>query len=157
MKQVQAVIKFVSEILDQTEFDSRPKLSKEQFEAVTTSIVKGMQNGEVDLSDKARAKYDTEEKLNTYVKGMINNHLIKAPYFNGGEKYEPKNPGARRGSSDTLLKELRKVKSLATTDEQREAIQVEIDKRIAELDAEKVKEVEIDWNLIPAHLKNLVG
>lgn len=157
MKQVDAVKKFVSEVLGQTEFDSRPKLTSEQKQKVAGFIVEGMQNGEIDLSDKAREKFDTTEKLTGYVKSMIDNHLMKAPYFNGGKKYEPENPGAKRGSSDSLLRELRKVQKLATTDEQREAIQSEIDKRVNELEAEKAKQVEINWNVIPAHLKDLVG
>lgn len=108
--------------------------------------------GKIDFKNPAAL---TDEKyLKDYVSGLVNNWIRKAPEFNGNTKYEAKNPGSRTGSSDEMIKELKKVLSIVTTDEDRAAVQEAIDARQAEIKPEK--SVTIDASKLPEHLRALV-
>lgn len=95
----------------------------------------------------------TDDKyLKDYVSGLVNNWIRKAPEFNGNAKYEAKNPGSR--SSDEMIKELKKVLMIVTTDEDRAAVQAAIDARQAEI--KPVASVTIDTSKLPEYLRHLV-
>lgn len=131
--------------------------TKEQRSEIVHMVAGAMEAGEIQLSSDAASKYDTPEKLKSYCNGLVSNWLRKDTRLNGGEKYEIKNPGSRAGSGDQVIKELRKLKKTLTDAEQIAAVEEEIEKRLASIQAEKAKSVEINVDLIPEELKGLVS
>jgi hypothetical protein len=95
-------------------------------------------------------KYDTLELRHSYVKGMVNNWLRKAPELNNGAKYTPKfTKGPQK--SETL----KALEALAAKLPDNEEVQIALEaQRASEV---KVKKPEIDVNALPEHLRNLVG
>ena len=87
-----------------------------------------------------------------YIPGLVNNHVRKDTRLNGGTKYEPKRPGSRSGSGDEAVKAMRTLLSVTSDPAAKNAIQVEIDKRLAEL---KPK-TEIKAELLPESLRHLI-
>lgn len=113
-------------------------------------------NGDVEYKSSFQSKVDDDSELKKYISGLVNNWIRKAKEFNSGNTYKAKNPGSRAGSTDSEVKEMRKLLSVTTDPESRAMIESAISKRIAELKAEK-QQVEIDVNNLPEHLKHLVG
>ena len=111
----------------------------------------------MEFSESAQAKYDTEAKIKTYTNGLVSNWLRKDTRLNGGVKHQIKNPGSRAGSGDEVIKNLKRLASTLSNPEQLAAVQAEIDKRLAQLKAEKAKNVEIDMSLIPVDLQHLIN
>lgn len=109
-------------------------------------------DGKVDMSADAQGKYSDDNQLKTYISGLVNNWIRKAPEFNNGGKYVPKNPGSRAGSGDEQIKEMKKL--LASTQDQdvKDQIQEAIDARMAEIKPR----VEIDHSKLPESLRHLV-
>ena len=126
------------------------ELTKPEFAQVSEIVASEILNGEVTFSDEARVKYDTAEKVLAYTRGMVNNWLRKAPELNGGHKYEPSFKKGPQGDS-----ELKALKALAAQFPDNEEVKQAIADKEATL-AEKKKPT-IDPNLIPAHLRHLVG
>ena len=156
MKQVDGVFKAICEVKGTESFDGAVALTSEERVTVVAMVAKGLHEGEIDLSERAKEKYDTEEKLaSKYVPGLVNNHLRKDLRLNGGVPYKPKNPGSRTGSGDKLLQELKKLKSTLTDEDEIAQVQGEIDKRIAEIRASKMQKIEIDKDILPDELKHL--
>lgn len=142
--------------------DAKQFLGKSDRQAIAAIIAKQMLDGEVALSDGAKAKYgeSAETLASKYVMGMVTNWLNKSPELNGGAKYVTKNPGSRAGSSDEQVREMRKLKKQLTELGNAEgAARVEdaITARLAELGAAKVKTVEINAEAIPEELRALLG
>lgn len=149
----QAVVSVVGPI--ESNHVSVDKSTKARIADVVTEM---FVNGEISLSPEASAKYNTREKLRSdYVPGLVDNWLRKDTRLNGGEKYKTKNPGSRAGSGDEVLKNLRALKSTIGDASQKEVIQAEIDKRLAEIAASKAKTVEVDYSKIPDDLKAKLG
>lgn len=100
-----------------------------------------------------------QANMNTYVAGMISNHLRKDVRINGGEKYTAKNPGSRAGQGDPQIKEARKLlKTLAEGSAEAAKCQAFIDAKVAAVKAEKAKaSVAIDVTALPEELRGLVG
>lgn len=157
MKQNDAVFSAVCNVRGEESFGEAVKLSKEETSAVVESVTDGIESGEVDFSDSAKAKYSDRASIRKYVIGMVNNHLRKDKRLNGGSVYVAKNPGSRSGSGDPVLKSLKALLSLTENDEQKASVQSEIDARLASLNKAKMKVVEINWDLIPEHLRSLAG
>lgn len=156
MKQVEGVFQAVCAVLGTSEFEGKVELTTEQRKEVIEQVTKGLASGEIDLSESAREKYDTDDKLRKqYVPGLVSNHLRKDKRLNGGVDYEPKNPGSRAGSGDEVIRELKKLMKVVTGEEERAAIQAEIDKRLAVIQAERGKSIEINRDLIPEELRHL--
>lgn len=155
LSQKAAVYNAVSSI---TQFDDGDKveLTKEQRAQVVEMVCAGFQANEVSLSDAARAKFDTPEKLRSYTSGMVNNWLRKDTRLNGGSKYVTKDPGSRTGSGDAVIKNLKLLKSTITDEAKITEIDHAIEARKSELAAEKAKNVQIDYSAIdPALLAKL--
>jgi hypothetical protein len=135
--------------------------TKEQKQTIYAIVTEGLVNGEVTLSDNAKVKYDTEEKIRKeYVPGLTNNWLNKDPNLNGGVKYQAKNPGSRAGSGDKVVKALKTLRSTYASDSaEYKAITVKVDARVETLRAEKAKSSieEVDMSLIPDDLKEALG
>lgn len=108
-------------------------------------------NEQIDFKDKSKLADD--KYLRDYISGLVNNWIRKAPEFNGGDTYQAKNPGSRQGSQDDMIKEMKKLLSVTTDQEAKEAIQEAIAQRQAEI---KPSKVEINVNSLPEHLRHLV-
>ena len=157
LKQKTAVFNATCSVLEQSSFDDIVELSKEQRASVISIVTAGFQAGEVELSDAAQAKFDTEAKVKTYTNGLVSNWLRKDKRLNGNVQHTVKNPGSRAGSGDPVIRELKKLRSTFTETAQIAAVNAEIESRMATIQAEKAKNVEIDMSLIPDDLKELLG
>jgi hypothetical protein len=116
-------------------------------------ICKGFMSGEVEMSDEGKTKYFTQPaELRKYVVGLVNNWLRKATELNGGQKYQVKNPGSRKGSSNETVRALRQLLAITSDSEAKQAIEAEI---ASQLESLKPK-VEINSDAIPAHLRHLI-
>lgn len=159
LSQRESVFLAVCEVLgvECESFGSKVEITSEQKKQVTKIVADAICSGEVDFSDNAKAKYSTPILVEGYVKGMVNNWLTKDTRLNGGTPYVAKNPGVRQGSSDQQLKELKKLRSIHTDAAVIAKIDAAIETRKTALQAEKVKDVAINADLIPEDLKHLLG
>jgi hypothetical protein len=157
ISQKEAVFNAVCSVVGQDSFDEAVSLTKEQRSEVINIVAEGLQQGEVNFSEQAQAKHDTFEKVQKYTNGLLTNWLNKDLRLNGNIPHQIKNPGSRAGSGDSVLRELRKLRSTITDAQQQAAVDIEIDKRLAQIQAEKAKKVEIDMDLIPEELRALVN
>ena len=155
--QKEAVFTAVCAVLEQESFDSAVDLTKEQRATVINIVAQGLQDGSVQLSEAAAAKFDTEAKIKNYTNGLVSNWLRKDKRLNGGVKHTIKNPGSRAGSGDPVLKNLKLFKSTLTDPAHIAAVEAEITARSEQLRAEKAKKVEINMDLIPAELQSLIN
>lgn len=146
MKQKDAVYQAVCAV---TGFngDGSVEISKEQRAQVNAILFEGFKAGKIELD-----KEYTDSDLKGYVSGLQSNWLRKDERLNGGVKYTAKNPGSRAGSGDPAIKAMRVLLSTLTpgTADHSE-VQAEIDKRNAEIQATKVKT--IDLSALPEHLR----
>lgn len=145
MTQKEAVFQAVKNVLGSQEGAYNP--SKEQRSAINAILFEGFKEGKIELG---RVFDDSE--LKNYVSGVLSNWLRKDTRLNGGMKYVSKNPGSRAGSGDEQLKELKKLLSTVTTDEEKAEIQTYIDARLTEINASKKKSVVINYSALPADL-----
>lgn len=152
-----AVVAFCEEHKIAFEDGMKLELKKEQRATVVEMVTKAMSEGEIELSPEARAKHNTPQKIKTYCNGLVSNWLRKDKRLNGGEVYQIKNPGSRAGQGDEILKNLKLLHKQLDDDEQKAAVQVEIDKRTEELQKEKIKNVAPDYSHIPAELLEQLG
>ena len=161
IKQKDSVFAAVTTVLEESgqEINGAVTLTKDQRSQVVSMVASSLMSGETEFSSEASAKYDTLDKVKSYTVGLVNNWLRKDTRLNGGSKYQPKNPGSRQGSSDPVIKELKKLLSTLTEEDQREAVQNEINTRQAELQASRqaAKKVSINSDLLPEHLRNLAS
>ena len=161
LNQKESVFSAVQVVVEEAgrQVDGAVSLSKEERSQVVTMVTESIFSGGTEFSDSAKTKYDTPEKVRSYAVGLVNNWLRKDKRLNGGVKYEAKNPGSRTGSTDPVIKELRKLFSTLTEEDHKAAVQAEIDTRLAEIQAEKsaTKKEEINLDHIPEHLRSLVG
>lgn len=158
MKQAAAVVNATFEVLGNSFDHSQPILSyitKAQIESVVDFVTTQILAGEVEFG--AKEKYDTDAKVRAYTKGMVNNWHRKSLQLNP-TKYEAKNPGSRAGSSDPMVREMKKLKAqleaagdLDTAAE----VQAQIDSRIAEVKPTKALP-EINTSVLPESLRHLV-
>jgi hypothetical protein len=136
MNQKEGVFNAVCSIFNQESFDGPVELSKEQRANVIAIVTEGLSNGTIDMTDAAREKYSDESKMKGYTNGLVSNWLRKDKRLNGGVKHQIQNPGSRAGSGDKVIKELKKLRSTLTEEDQIAAVDAEIDKRLATLKAE---------------------
>lgn len=147
---------YLSENNVKHEDGQRVALSKEGRRTVIQMVTTAAMAGEMELSAEAQAKYDTTEKMSGYVNGLVSNWLRKDIRLNGGEAYEPKNPGSRAGQGDELIKNLRNFRKTLTEEGHKQAVDKEIAKRQLEIQASKAKKVEIQIDLLPESLRGFV-
>lgn len=142
--------------------DVKDITTKADKKAIATKIAEQMLEGSVELSDAARAKYgeSVESLTNKYVVGMVTNWFNKSKELNGGVKYETKNPGSRAGGSDPMLREMRLLKKQLAevgNDDGVAKVEAAINERIAQINATKLKTVEINPDNLPEHLRTLLA
>ena len=130
-------------------------LTRADIEKVKEILVSGFNTGKIEMSNEGRSKYINKPELRNYISGLVNNWIRKAPEFNGGNKYEAKNPGSRAGSGDDQLKEMKKLLSVTTDPRAKTLIEQAINSRIAELKADN--QVEIDISKLPEELRKTLG
>ena len=117
-------------------------------------VLAGFLAGEIDMTEQARAKYDDETKMKTYVSGVVNNWIKKNPEFNCGIKYVPKNKGKYAGRGDEQIRAMRALlKDPRTPTEAHDEINKAIEERLAEI--KPTKTVEINVEALPEHLRHL--
>jgi len=126
-------------------------LTKDDVTSVVNFVTAGMISGDITMTDKSHAKFDNDPKaLRRYAVGLVNDRLRKAKALNGNTTYAYKNPGKLTSSRDPELKALMQTIEIVP-DEHKADVQVEIDRRRAELD--KPKMVEINYDALPPELR----
>lgn len=135
----------VSEVLN-------PQL-KEQVRAI---LFNAFRQGQVQYKESFQAKVNDDKELKSYISGLVNNWIRKAKEFNSGQAYKAKNPGSRAGSTDPQVKEMRKLLSVTSDPEAKQAIQAALDSKLAELKAAK-QQVTINVDALPAELRAKLG
>lgn len=155
--QKEGVFAAVCAVVGAESFDEAVKLTKEQTATTITMLVESFYAGEISLSEEAKTKFKEEKEMKKYCNSLLSNWLRKDKRLNGNVEHAIKNPGSRAGSGDKILKELKKLKTTLTDETQVAVVQAEIDKRIEALAAEKAKSVEINPELIPEELRNLIA
>lgn len=147
MNQKQAVYTAVLSVLG--EVSGRVNPDRETRKLIEAEVVTLFKSGEV--------AYDggvpSDEKLSKYVPGLVNNWLRKDTRLNGGSKYQAKNPGIRAGSGDETMKAMKTLLAITSDPEAKAKIQVEIDKRAA--DIAKAKQPTVDASKLPESLRHL--
>lgn len=158
MKQAAAVVSATQSVLGDSFDNSQPVLSyitKAQIGAVVDLVTAQILAGEVEFG--AKEKYDTDAKVRAYTKGMVNNWHRKSLQLNP-TKYEAKNPGSRAGSSDPMVREMKKLKAQLTAagDEDTAAeVEAQIQARISEVKPTKSLPP-INESKLPESLRHLV-
>ena len=136
-------------------------LSKDIRSLVIGIVTEGLMNGTVSLKDTDgnSEKRTDEAKMKEYTNGLVSNWFRKDGRLNGGTKYETKNPGSRAGSGDESIREMRKLlKALTESGDVDNAavVQAEIDSRLAEIRKSRAKDTNINVDLLPETLKNML-
>jgi hypothetical protein len=153
MSQKEAVFQAVSSVLKESGIsveegtNVNTHMTKELRAQVNSILFEGFKSDKIELD---RVYSDSE--LKAYVSGLQSNWLRKDKRLNGGISYIAKNPGSRVGSSDPQLKAMRALLSTLTTEAEKAEVQSYIDARVNEINAAKVKKVNIDYNSLPADL-----
>ena len=124
-------------------------MTKELRLQVNNILFEGFKNNQIELDSN---KTYTDSKLKEYVSGLQSNWLRKDKRLNGGTQYIAKNPGSRAGSGDASLKAMRTLMSTLTSESDKAEVQSHINARLAEIQATKVKAVNIDYSMLPADL-----
>ena len=163
--QHQAVVSAAKEVLGtrfQSGVDIKSYVTKEERTKVIALVVAGFMAGEVEMSDEARVKYSDAKSLTGYTNGLVTNWFNKSKELNGGVKYEAKNPGARAGSNDEQIQEmklLQKKLEAAGNVEGAAKVAAAIVGRLEELKATKASAAlrEVDASKLPEELRDLIG
>jgi hypothetical protein len=133
-------------------------LTKDEKAQVVAILCAAFEAHEVTLSEKACNKYlGNPQALKGYVGGLVNNWTRKDPRMNGNTKYQAKNPGSRAGSGDSVVKNLKLLRSTMTDEAKVAKVDEAIEARQAEIKATKAKDVEIDFSVIDPDLLTKLG
>lgn len=134
-------------------------VSKDMRKSIMSIVTTSIMSGETDMSTEGRAKYDTEDKMRSYVSGLVNNWFRKDPRLNGSTKYTAKNPGSRAGAGDEQLKALKALRATKTDDAEALAvIDQAIEARKAELGKAKVVELTAEQiEALPESVRKSLG
>ena len=151
-----AITSFLQENGRQLDDGDKIDLSSEDKKTIVTMIVTAIETHSMEFSAEAAINYDTPEKVRNYSTGLLSNWLRKDERLNGGKKHSIKKPGSRVGQDDLIVKSLKKLKKALTSQKEIEAVDLEIEARIEILRLEKVKNVSINKDDIPAHLLHLI-
>jgi hypothetical protein len=146
MNQKEAVYLAITEMFELSG-DGPVELTRDQKHDVINVLMTGFKAKRISYA----GELPNDKDLRNYCSGLLNNWLRKDPRLNGGTKYQPKNPGARRGATDPQLQALMKLQSMQTDPAKIAEIQVYIDKRRAEL------EPKVDLSALPQDLLKKFG
>ena len=130
-------------------------MTKDDITSVVNFVTAGMTNGDITMTDKSHAKFDDDPKaLRRYAVGLVNDRLRKAKALNGNTNYQYANPGKLKNSRDAELKALLQTIEIVP-DEHKAEVQVEIDRRRAELNV--TKQPAINYDVLPPELRAKLG
>ena len=129
-------------------------LTEADKKAVRDTLFSMFRGNQVEMSDEAKIKYEDDKALKSYISGLVNNWIRKAPEFNNNQAYVAKNPGSRAGSGDVQIKEMKKLLNVTKDETAKKEIQSCIDARIQEI---KPVETNIDFDKIPESLRAKLG
>ena len=152
MNQKEGVYKVVCAYLNEHNIkftnESKLTLSTDQRKEVIQMIAHGFAQGHIEMTDKARVKYNSVDKLiKEYVPGLLSNWLRKDERLNGNVEHKIENPGSRSGSGDQIVKNLKLLlKDPRLNDKQKAKVELKIAERKAELEANRTPP--IDWDVI---------
>ena len=146
MNQKEAVYQAITGMFD-VAGEGAVELSRDQKHDVISVLIEGFKAKRISYA----GELPDDKQLRNYCSGLLNNWLRKDSRLNGGTKYQPKNPGARRGSTDSQLQALIKLQALQDDPAKIAEIQVYIDKRKAEL------EPKVDLSALPEDLRKKFG
>ena len=133
-------------------------ITKDQRTKVIAILATDFLAGEIEMTNDARAKYNSLDKMKGYVNGLVSNWFRKDTRLNGGGKYVAKNPGSRAGVGDAQLKALKTLRTIKAGDaEALKAIDEHIARRTKEIGEEKAKTVTVDLSKIPPELAAQLG
>ncbi len=134
-------------------------VTKDMRSSIIGMVTQSIISGETVLSDEARAKFDTETKVRSYVCGLVNNWHRKDPRLNGNTKYVAKNPGSRQGAGDEQLKALKALRAVKAGDaEALKSIDAAIADRQAELAQAKAPTLSDEQlAMIPEDIRKKLG
>jgi len=96
------------------------------------------------------------KNLRRYASGLISNWAKKDTRLNGNVEYRIKNPGSRVGTTDPMVRELRKFLKQVKGTKHEEDVKKELSIRLNSIRKEQVKDIVINTNLIPDSIKHLV-
>jgi len=140
------------------ETDYKTVLTSDDQKAIVEMIFTGLKTGTISMTKKSKEKFKDDDKaLRRYTVGLVNDRLRKAKALNGNQTYQAKNPGKLIDGRDPQLKALYQVRELHKGTEEEVEINAAIDKRKAELNAEKQKDVKIDMEHLPKDLIAKLG
>lgn len=128
-------------------------LDREDRAQINDILFEGFRSGQIELA----TEFPTDAALKAYVSGLQSNWLRKDKRLNGGAPYVPKNPGSRENMGDAQLKAMRQLLATKTNASERAEIQEYIDKRKAELAAQRKPQADIDYSILPAGLRTKYG
>lgn len=148
MTQNEAVFQAVKSVFGNDSVSETGKWSDEQKRQVYAALMTSFKSGGWTKNSGGT----DEASVMKYIPGLVNNHVRKDTRLNGGIKYETKRPGSRAGSGDEAVRAMRQLLAATTDVDAKRAIQVEIDKRLAEL---KPKQ-EINAAALPENLRQFL-
>jgi hypothetical protein len=165
LNQKEAVFQAAMSVLKDSNLELEPGhsiteiVTKDMRSSICEIVSEGFRTGSIEFRDTSsnQTKLQDRAQLSSYVSGLVNNWFRKDKRLNGGNAYVAKNPGSRTGSGDAQLKALKALSKQFHGTEKAALIQVEIDKRTAELAASKAKKVEVDMTQVPEELKSVLG
>ena len=153
----QAIETVLAEAGKTIEHGEKVQLTDAEKEKVIETVANGFFDGQIIMKPESFKKHAaSRQAMRAYVAGLVKNWLAKDKRLNGGVEHTIKNPGSRAGVGDQVLKELKKLKATLTNPDQIAYVDAEIDKRKAELQAEKDLGLEINPDLIPENLRHLI-
>ena len=161
MKQVQAVVNAVAEILGDSFTEGstvvRDVITDQQKIEVREIVFNGILSGDVEY----KKSLEDEVAIKRYVSGMVDNHFRKSQLLNGGAAYKPSSTGTKR---DPQLRELnRLLKTVPEDSEDFYKVQEHIESRESALAGERAAQSlansrdKIDASLIPSHLTDMLN
>jgi hypothetical protein len=137
--------------------DTKGFLTPEMKKEIKTLLFEGFRSGSISYTEKfANTKLNSDKELNKYCGGLVSNWTKKDKRLNGNIKYEIQNPGSRAGHGDDQVKAMRNLKKTTNDPTVLAEIDKALEERIAEVKASKVKNVVIDVQALPEHLRHLV-
>jgi hypothetical protein len=165
LNQHQAVVQATKQVLGsrfQSTTDIKTYITKEERAQVVQLVVAGFVNQEVEMTEESKVKYSDLKSLTNYTNGLVTNWFNKSKELNGNTKWEAKNPGARAGSKDEQIQEMKVLKQqleAAGNTEGVAKVAAAINTRLTELKATKAQANirEVDLSKIPESLRDLVG
>jgi hypothetical protein len=151
-----AIVSFLEENNRSFDDGEKVELSSEDRKTIVTMIVATINVGDMEFSTEAAIKHNTPEKIRNYSTGLLSNWLRKDSRLNGGVKHSIKNPGSRVGQDDELIKSLKNLKKILTSQKEIEAVDAEIEAQMEFLRAKKIKSITVNKDDIPTHLLHLL-